>query len=237
MFSCHPMSSRFLRGVELAHRLRDEGDQRPRLWLPSLSGGLRSCHPQVGFADNHHVTPFGWGLPSQRSMCWFSRLRPQLSPRVVRGPGPFTVSSSCSVPSVVSYVNQKNYFEKLFRLKLIQFEIYSISNFMFKFKKYVQTRICSNSNMFELKFVQIRICSNLILFRFKFVQTWFCSDSKFFKFKTVQNLIFLKKFNFENLFKFEKRKKKQKTKTAKTEKNRLTDIKLTRTCENPTGMF
>jgi hypothetical protein len=32
---------------------------------------------------------------------------------------------------------RKFYFEKLFRLKLVQFEICSISNFMFKFEKYV----------------------------------------------------------------------------------------------------
>jgi hypothetical protein len=50
---------------------------------------------------------------------------------------------------------QKIYFEKLFRLKLVQFEICSILNFMFKFEKYVQTRICSNSNLFKFEFVQI----------------------------------------------------------------------------------
>jgi hypothetical protein len=81
---------------------------------------------------------------------------------------------------------QKNYFEKLFRLKLIQFKIYSFSNFMFKFEKYVQTRICSNSNLFKFEFVHIRICSNLILFRFEFVQTRFCSDSIMFKFDFVR---------------------------------------------------
>jgi hypothetical protein len=48
---------------------------------------------------------------------------------------------------------RKFYFEKLFRLKLVQFKICSISNFMFKFEKYVQTRICSNSNLFKLVFV------------------------------------------------------------------------------------
>jgi hypothetical protein len=37
---------------------------------------------------------------------------------------------------------RKFHFEKLFRLKFVQFEICSISNFMFKFEKNIQTRIC-----------------------------------------------------------------------------------------------
>jgi hypothetical protein len=37
---------------------------------------------------------------------------------------------------------RKFHFEKLFRLKFVQFKICSILNFMFKFEKYIQTRIC-----------------------------------------------------------------------------------------------
>jgi hypothetical protein len=119
------------------------------------------------------------GAPSRRSMCRFSYLGPQdrfpgwfigLAHLLFRCPTMFVRS--------FSYVNQKNYFEKLFRLKLVQFKICSILNFMFKFEKYVQTQICSNLNLFKLEFVQIRIC--------EFVQTWFCSDSNLFKLDFVQ---------------------------------------------------
>jgi hypothetical protein len=74
--------------------------------------------------------------------------------------------------------------------KFVQFKICSLSNFMFKFGKNVQTQICSDSNLFKLEFVQIQICSNSILFRFEFVQTRFCWDSNLFKLDFVQTQIF-----------------------------------------------
>jgi hypothetical protein len=104
----------------------------------------------------------------------------------------------------------KFHFEKLFRLKFVQFqiscsnskkiklefvEIQTCSNSNLFIFEFVQTRFCSDSNLFKLDFVQIQNCSISILFRFNFVQIWICSKIKLFKIcSKIKNLsIFLKK--------------------------------------------
>jgi hypothetical protein len=107
----------------------------------------------------------------------------------------------------------------MFNLKSVQFRILCSNS-----------KIVSNSNLFKFEFVQI-----WIFFKLDFVHIQICSNSILFrfKFKTVQNLNFCKKkFNFENLFKFEKnRKLKNWRKPAHRYKKKLKPVK------NPTEMF
>jgi hypothetical protein len=103
------------------------------------------------------------------SVCWFTRQRP----KALRVGRPNKGELFFFFPLFLFSVNfeilgeikndqiRKFYFEKLLRLKLVQFEICSISNFMFNFEFHVQIR----------KYVQIQICSISNLFKFEFVQT------------------------------------------------------------------
>jgi hypothetical protein len=137
-------------------------------------------------------------IPSLRPWWWISHRRLQALPG-----GPAQYGLLFSFYSVTFFYNFWNiwwnkkysdskisFLKNCSDLKFVQFEICSLSNFIFKFRKNVQTQICSDSNLFKLEFVQIQICSNSFLFRFEFVQTRYCWDSNLFKLDFVQTQIF-----------------------------------------------
>jgi hypothetical protein len=101
--------------------------------------------------------------------------------------------------------------------KFVQFEICSLSNFIFKFGKnvqtqklfrfkFVQTRICSDSNLFKLNF-----CSDLNLFKLDFVEIRICSNSILFKRRFwIEHFLNLNRFS--NMNRFAEKKSTQKEK-------------------------